>query len=347
MDLVRHFSFVDCPGHDCLMATMLNGAAVMDSALLLIAANAEVPQPQTAEHLAAAEIMKLKDIIVLQSKVDLVETYEECKENHEQIQSFVKGTVAEKSPVVPVSCRPWQQINTDVVLQYLCEKVPVPKRDFASPPLMQVVRSFDVNTPGTSAFDLKGGVAGGTLRRGILQLGQKVEIRPGIIRKTSTGFVCTPIITTIKSLYSEKSSLKFAAPGGLIAVGTTVDPTLTKQDRLVGQVIGDVGKLPNVFTNIEVEFFLMHRAVGTKEETKIKKLEKQENVMLNVGSTSTLASVTAVKSNLAKITLSKPCCAEIGEMISISRNIQGAWRLIGYAVIKHSEALPLNNPVLN
>lgn len=46
MDLIRHVSFVDCPGHDILMATMLNGAAVMDGALLLIAANESCPQPQ-------------------------------------------------------------------------------------------------------------------------------------------------------------------------------------------------------------------------------------------------------------------------------------------------------------
>jgi translation initiation factor 2 subunit 3 len=66
MRIVRHVSFVDCPGHDILMATMLNGAAVMDAALLLIAANKECPQPQTLEHLAAVEIMQLETIIVLQ-----------------------------------------------------------------------------------------------------------------------------------------------------------------------------------------------------------------------------------------------------------------------------------------
>jgi len=66
MTLIRHVSFVDCPGHDILMATMLNGAAVMDAALLLIAANKACPQPQTLEHLAAVEIMQLRHIIVVQ-----------------------------------------------------------------------------------------------------------------------------------------------------------------------------------------------------------------------------------------------------------------------------------------
>ena len=53
MVLQRHVSFVDCPGHDILMATMLNGAAVMDAALLIVAANQPCPQPQTSEHVAA------------------------------------------------------------------------------------------------------------------------------------------------------------------------------------------------------------------------------------------------------------------------------------------------------
>merc|ERR1711916_228083 len=70
MVLKRHVSFVDCPGHDILMATMLTGAAVMDAALLLVAANESCPQPQTSEHLAAIEIMRLKHIIILQNKID-------------------------------------------------------------------------------------------------------------------------------------------------------------------------------------------------------------------------------------------------------------------------------------
>lgn len=91
MKLLRHVSFVDCPGHDILMATMLNGAAVMDAALLLIAGNEPCPQPQTSEHLAAIEIMKLQHIIILQNKVDLMK--ESAAEDHYQsIKKFIKGT---------------------------------------------------------------------------------------------------------------------------------------------------------------------------------------------------------------------------------------------------------------
>merc|ERR1711939_1148378 len=100
--LVRHVSFVDCPGHDILMATMLNGAAVMDAALLLIDANVPCPQPQTSEHLAAIEIMKLKHMIILQNKIDLIRE-QVAEEHHQSILRFVNGTVAGGAPVVPIS----------------------------------------------------------------------------------------------------------------------------------------------------------------------------------------------------------------------------------------------------
>ena len=74
------------PGHDILMATMLNGAAVMDAALLLVAGNEPCPQPQTSEHLAAVEIMRLENIIILQNKVDLVKP-DAAVQQHEQIRA--------------------------------------------------------------------------------------------------------------------------------------------------------------------------------------------------------------------------------------------------------------------
>lgn len=131
MQLLRHVSFVDCPGHDILMATMLNGAAVMDGALLLVAANEPCPQPQTSEHLAAVEIMRLRHILILQNKVDLV-TESAAVNQAEAIARFVQGTIAEPAPVVPVSAQ--LKYNVDAVCEYLVKKIPVPVRDFVSPP---------------------------------------------------------------------------------------------------------------------------------------------------------------------------------------------------------------------
>ena len=169
---LRHVSFVDCPGHDILMATMLNGAAVMDAALLLVAANETCPQPQTSEHLAAIEIMKLKHILVLQNKVDLIRE-QQADEHHQQILQFVKGTVADGAPIIPISAQ--LRYNIDALVEYIVTKIPVPVRDFTTAPKLIVIRSFDVNKPGSEVHELKGGVAGGSLLKGVL----KVRARAG------------------------------------------------------------------------------------------------------------------------------------------------------------------------
>jgi translation initiation factor 2 subunit 3 len=238
LTLQRHISFVDCPGHDILMATMLNGAAVMDAALLLVAANEPCPQPQTSEHLAAVEKMNLKHIIILQNKIDMVvkgnKNDSVAKEQFHQIKRFVKSTNAENSSIIPISAQ--YNYNIDVVVEHLC-KIPIPIRDFTSSPKFIVVRSFDVNKPGTKLEDIKGGVAGGTLIRGVLRLGDDVEIRPGNIIRTQDEIKCNSLFSKITSLkVEEHNNLLYAVPGGLIGVGTNLDPNLTRQNYLVGRV---------------------------------------------------------------------------------------------------------------
>ncbi|KAG6788531.1 hypothetical protein POTOM_004598 [Populus tomentosa] len=350
MNLLRHVSFVDCPcmyfsyvdcntlkGHDILMATMLNGAAIMDGALLLIAANESCPQPQTSEHLAAVEIMRLQHIIILQNKVDLIQENAAINQ-HEAIQKFIQGTVADGAPVVPISAQ--LKYNIDVVCEYIVKKIPIPERNFISPPNMIVIRSFDVNKPGYEVDEIRGGVAGGSILRGVLKVNQFIEVRPGIIVKDEAGNMkCTPIYTRIVSLYAEQNELQFAVPGGLIGVGTTMDPTLTRADRLVGQVLGDVGSLPEVFGELEVNFFLLRRLIGVRtkgseKQGKVSKLTKGEILMLNIGSMSSGARVLAVKNDLAKLQLTSPVCTSKGEKIALSRRVEKHWRLIGWGMIQ-------------
>ncbi len=337
MKLVRHVSFVDCPGHDILMATMLNGAAVMDGALLLVAGNESCPQPQTSEHLAAVEIMRLKHIIILQNKIDLVQENAAANQ-YDAIVKFIQGTIADGAPVIPISAQ--LKYNIDVVCEYICGKIPVPKRDFISPCHMIVIRSFDVNKPGAEVDDIQGGVAGGSILQGVLKVGQPIEVRPGIVSKDAEGRIkCTPISSRIVSLFAEQNQLKYAVPGGLIGVGTTVDPTLTRADRLVGQVLGEVGKLPKVFTELEVNFFLLRRLLGVRtqgseKQGKVAKLSKAEVLMLNIGSMCTGARVVAVKSDLAKLQLTSPVCTKEGEKVALSRRVEKHWRLIGWGQIQ-------------
>jgi len=344
--LVRHVSFVDCPGHDILMATMLNGAAVMDAALLLIAGNESCPQPQTSEHLAAIEIMKLKHILIMQNKIDLVKE-SQAKEQHDQIVKFVQGTIAEGAPIIPISAQ--LKYNIDAVCEYVVKKIPVPIRDFTSEPRLIVIRSFDVNKPGCEVDDLKGGVAGGSILRGVLKVGQEIEVRPGIVSKDAEGkLTCKPIFSRIMSLFAEQNDLEYAVPGGLIGVGTKIDPTLCRADRLVGQVLGAVGALPEIFIELEISYFLLRRLLGVRTEgdkkgAKVQKLAKNEVLMVNIGSLSSGGRVLAVKADLAKIGLTSPVCTEVGEKIALSRRVEKHWRLIGWGQIRRGVTVtPLN-----
>ena len=176
----RYISFVDCPGHEMLMATMLSGAALIDAAILIIAANEGI-KPQTKEHLIALQAKKVNKIIIIQNKIDLV-TKKEAQTNYQQIKDFVKNTIAEDSPIIPVSAQ--QDINIDKIKDLLME-IAIPKRDTKSIPEFLIARSFDINKPGTKIENLNGGVLAGILKKGTIKVGDELEIKPGITKKVA------------------------------------------------------------------------------------------------------------------------------------------------------------------
>ncbi|KAJ0503185.1 putative protein-synthesizing GTPase [Helianthus annuus] len=318
------------------MATMLNGAAIMDGALLLIAANESSLQPQTFKHLAAVEIMKLKHIIILQNLRLILFKKVSPLTNMTRFRNLSRlGTVAEGAPVIPVSAQ--LGYNIDVVCEYIIKRIPVPKRNFISPPNMIIIRSFDVNKPGSEVDKIRGGVAGGSILQ-VCKPGYRGP--PWIVVKDKSGNIkCTPIYSRIVSLYAEQNELQFAVPGGLIGVGTTMDPMLTRRDRLVGQVLGEVGSLPEVYVELEVRFTLMRWLLGVKTEVtekrgEVSKLLQAEILMLNIGSMSMGARVLEVKKGVTKLQLTSPVCTNIGEKIALSRRVERHWRLIGWGTIQ-------------
>merc|ERR1711976_1007782 len=282
-------------------------------------------------------IMKLKHILILQNKIDLIKE-EQAREQHEQILKFIEGTVAEGAPIIPISAQ--LKYNIEVVCEYITKKIPIPPRDFLSEPRLIVIRSFDVNKPGCEVDDLKGGVAGGSILRGVLKVGQEIEVRPGIVAKDTEGkLTCQPIFSKVVSLFAEQNDLRYAVPGGLIGVGTKIDPTLCRADRMVGQVLGAVGALPDIYIELEISYFLLRRLLGVRTEgdkkgAKVQKLSKNEILMVNIGSLSSGGRVLAVRADLAKIMLTSPVCTEIGEKIALSRRVEKHWRLIGWGQIR-------------
>ena len=326
-EIERTVSLVDAPGHETLMANVLSGSAIMDGAILMVAANEEVPQPQTHEHLAVLDIAGIENIIVVQNKIDLVDE-EQAKRNYQQIKDFVEGSVAEDAPIIPLSAQ--HEVNIDLLLEAIDEEIPTPERDTEASPKMLVARSFDTNKPGTSAEDMRGGVVGGSLVKGKLEVGDKIELKPGI-RKDSKKW--DTVTTEITGIIQGDSPVDEAVPGGLLGIETELDPSMVKSDGLAGNVLGKKDELPETTEGLELDVELMDSLIGSGDKMEIENIKEHEALMVNVGTTKSAGVVTQAGKDV-KIDLKMPVCAEIGDRVAISRQIDSRWRLIGHGKIK-------------
>ncbi|MEM0117297.1 MAG: translation initiation factor IF-2 subunit gamma [Conexivisphaerales archaeon] len=326
--LQRVISIVDSPGHESLMANMLSGAAIMDGALVVIAANEPVPQPQTKEHLQALKMIGVDKLVAVQNKVDLV-TYQQARENADRIAAFLESYGFKDIPIIPVSAQ--RRLNIDALIMAIEQYIPTPKRDPNAQPLMYVLRSFDVNLPGSKIEELKGGVVGGTLLRGTLKVGDDIEIRPGIYDSAKGRYL--PVTTKISSLGTSAGFVDRVHPGGLIAIGTLLDPYYTKSDSLAGNVVGLPGTLPPELETLTFEADLFDVVLGATENTKVEPIKMGEILRLNVGTATTAGSVVQLKGKKVTVKLRKPVCSEPNARIAISRRIADRWRLIGSGLL--------------
>lgn len=317
--LERRISFIDAPGHETLMTTVLAASSIMDGALLLIAANEPCPQPQTAEHLMILNIAGIKNVVVVQTKIDLV-SKEQAKAHYDSIREFLKGSVAENAPIVPVVSN--YGINVDAVADAIEEAIPTPKRDPSLPPLMLISRSFDINKPGTKIETLKGGVLGGSLVQGTLKKGEEILVRPGV-ENPKKGL--REIQCRAETLMSEGGALEAAAPGGLIAVGTALDPNITKSDSFVGCILGRPGSLPDTKSDLGVAYHLLERADFDNPPLKV-----GEPLVVNVNTATGIGVIASLKKGVAQLKLKKPMCVGGGSTVALSRRVGQRWRLAGW-----------------
>ena len=327
---LRTVSFVDAPGHESLMATMLAGATIMDGAFLLIAANEECPQPQTREHIMALEIIGLKHLIVVQNKIDLVDEKSTIR-NYQQIKEFLKGTSFENAPVVPVSAM--YKIGISELIGTVQETIKTPKRDASETTLMLTARSFDINKPGTLPEAINGGVLGGALIQGVLSVGDDIEIRPGIQVTEKNQTVYKPLTTKIAGLHAGGKNVEKVSPGGSIAVLTSLDPSIVKSDSLAGSVVGLSGKMPPVWQNLSLEPHLLQRMVSVQGDLSVDPIKVSEPLMLNVNAAATVGMVKELGTKKITCELKRPVVADKGNRITISRSIGQRWRLIGWGLI--------------
>jgi translation initiation factor 2 subunit 3 len=326
-ELLRVVSFVDSPGHESLMANMLSGAALMDGGILVMAANEKVPQPQTREHLLALSVLGIQQIVLVQNKADLTE-YHEALDNYKQIKDFVKGSIAEKAPVIPVSAQ--HKLNIDALIEAIEKTIKTPARKKNAEPIMHVLRSFDVNKPGSPIKQVKGGIIGGALVQGQFKIADEIEIRPGLLDEKKGKY--EPITSQISTLGTGAGLVESVRPGGLVAIGTKLDPTFTKSDSLIGSVVGKPGMLPKDIEDITVETVLFDTAVGTAEMVKVEPLKAKEPIRVNMGTAAAIGNVTNVRDSKIEVKLKKPVCLMPKSRVAISRRIAERWRLIGSGI---------------
>jgi translation initiation factor 2 subunit 3 len=317
-EAVKRISIVDSPGHESLMATMLSGVAIIDCAILVIAANEKCPMPRTMEHLLAAKYSGIKDLIVVQNKIDLV-TEEQAKQNYIDIKKFLEELDFKNVPIIPISAN--HSINKDVLIYAISNYFKKNTKKESEEFKMYIVRSFDVNKPGANVDNLIGGIIGGSIVSGKIKLNDEIEINIG--EKN--------IKTKALALNTELGAIKEAGPGGLIAIATNLDPSVTQNDKLKGQVVFKAGKMPLPKNNILVDMHTIDRLLV--DDLK-KPLVINEPLIITVGTTTAVGQVTSIKNNLVRFSLRVPVIIDKEQQISISRRSVNGWRLYGYGFIK-------------
>ena len=324
----RYVTFIDVPGHEMLMATMLSGAAIIDAAILVISANEGI-KPQTKEHLTALQAKGIKKIIIVQNKIDLV-SKENALKNYNDIKKFVKGTIAENSVVIPVSAQ--QKINIDKIYNEL-GKTEIPQRDVKSKPLFVIARSFDINRPGTSSAKLHGGVLGGALKQGILHVGDEIEIKPGLTKIEKNQKVYKTLATKIISLFRGTYSIKEAGAGGNLAIETELDMALAKGDSLSGCVVGLKNTVPEITHLIKIKAKHFKEVLGMEEKVSVDDFKIGEMLMLSINTSISVGKITSIKEGVLNLELNIPVVPFAGDNVGISRNVKGHWRLVGFGEV--------------
>lgn len=330
MDLIKHISFVDCPGHNDLLLTMMSGVSVMDHSIVVVSAADNIQEKrQLKEHISAANVSELNNYLVCLNKLDLIDK-DTAKNKYEELNLLLKNTPIENAQIIPTSFN--RGYNKKWLLHHICTELKEVDRDLESHPIFRITRSFDINKPGSNISDLLGGVLGGTLVKGKMNVGDVIEIRPGIVKKTANGLAFKPLLTTITSIKSENNSLKTVIPGGLIGIGTDLDAYYTKNDTAVGNTIGHPGSLPDVYTDIEGTYTVMEKMFDNSDPN-IFKIKANEMVLINVNSISIACKVTSINSDTIKLNLiGKLLCLEEGDIIIISKKLAEGCKIVGKAI---------------
>lgn len=313
--LVHHLSFVDCPGHHELLLVMLSSVSLMKGAIVVVSATESIlKNHQLIQHLAAAKISALENLIIIFNKLDLISKDKAIKHKEELDELLIKLKIKPRY-IIPAVLN--KKIGLQNIIKAIMEVFPpkLLKSSDAETSEFRITRSFDINKPGTNWNEIKGGVFGGSLLSGIFKIGDEIEISPGQYKKEKNGkFTVIPIITTIKSIQTDKNNLEILYPGGLTAIGTDIDAYYCKDDKLAGSLVGIKGTLPMVYQEIIINITLTTDFDGNWYP------KCNDNVCLQIGNINIEAILIELDENKFKFKLSKPVCIPNNSLIIVCSN---------------------------
>ena len=244
----RHYAHVDCPGHADYVKNMITGAAQMDGAILVVAAT-DGPMPQTKEHILLARQVGVPQIVVFMNKVDLVDDPELLDLVEMEVRDLLTsyGFDGEKTPIIRGSATgalsgdpKWLGAVTEL-MNAVDTYIPLPPRPIDQPFLMSVEDVFSITGRGT--------VATGRIERGIVKVGEAVEI---------VGLMDAPMSSTVTGVEMFKKLLDQGQAGdnaGLLLRG------IEKKDIRRGMVIC-APKSITPHTDFKAEVYVLSKEEG-------------------------------------------------------------------------------------
>jgi len=329
--LVHHLSFVDCPGHQELILTMLGSIKLMDAVIVVVsAADPIAKKPQLIQHLAAIKLSGIDNIIVCLNKLDLV-TKEVAIERYQELQKLLDTYNIVPKSIIPTS------FNKNIGVSWLLKEILthfMPPKETENDACFMATRSFDINKPGCDWTELKGGVIGGSLFNGRLGINDIIEIRPGICGKGKDGkLISQPIKSKILSVKTDQEELEHIFPGGLMGIGTDIDPYYCKDDMLAGNMIGLEGTLPSVYDSVQLKYNIIEDFGG------LWKPKLNDNMFLQIGTLSIPSIVTLVNKKSIKLNLSRPACIDRDINIMISHKEDGIMKIVASGKLENGNKI--------
>ncbi|MGL4594496.1 MAG: elongation factor Tu [Thermoguttaceae bacterium] len=246
----RHYAHIDCPGHADFIKNMITGAAQMDGAILVVAADAG-PMPQTREHVLLARQVNVPNLVVFLNKIDLLDDPELLELVELEVRELLSkyNFPGEEIPIIRGVARNAQQNPSDPaaaecigkLMDALDSYIPEPPREQDKPFLMAIEDVFSIEGRGT--------VATGRIERGVIKVGEEAEIVGFSDEKRKT------VVTGVEMFNKTLDQGQAGDNVGLLLRG------VKREEIMRGQVLAKPGSI-TPHTEFEAEVYVLSKEEG-------------------------------------------------------------------------------------